>query len=366
MVTLISLPVQAELDAKAIRTYKGRFVLELDQKVNFRVKLNNNGTQAVLSLPKLKWDIQYKRRRNKSGLISGWRYFPKYVQQSTSAIFIYLRENAEVKKIFFLTPNEQNAYRLVIDFTQSRQESNRFPIPGRKPFTRDIKIIVLDPGHGGVDPGAVTNSGVYEKDVALSVARIFKKRIEHTGEYKVFLTRNKDVYIKLRKRFETARKYGADLFISLHADANNKRNLRGISLYTLGEKASSVEAAALAKRENLSDIIQDIDDTLSPVVKDILIDLAQRSSKNDSIVFAKLLLKRLGGVGKLMSKPLRQADLAVLKSPSIPSVLVELGYMTNAKDLKSLKSSKYKIKLGDATYRAINEYFDKVNMANPK
>jgi N-acetylmuramoyl-L-alanine amidase len=222
---------------------------------------------------------------------------------------------------------------------------------------RGKPLIVIDPGHGGIDPGAVGES-MTEKELTLAVAKALKKELEATGKFRVSLTRSKDVYIPLRERFGLAREKGADLFISLHADSHNDPLTRGASVYTLSEKASDAEAAALAGRENKSDIIAGVDLTKqNSVVTDILIDLAQRDTKNMSTRFASLLVKELKRETMLLGNTHRYAGFAVLKAPDVPSVLVEMGYISSSKDEALLSSTKHQKRLARAIRDAIVDYF---------
>jgi N-acetylmuramoyl-L-alanine amidase len=223
---------------------------------------------------------------------------------------------------------------------------------------RGKPLIVIDPGHGGIDPGAV-GENVTEKELTLAVATALKKELEATGKFRVSLTRSKDVYIPLRERFGLAREKGADLFISLHADSHNDPLTRGASVYTLSEKASDAEAGALAAKENKSDIIAGVDlSKQSNVVTDILIDLAQRDTKNMSTRFAGLLVNELKRETMLLGNTHRYAGFAVLKAPDVPSVLVEMGYISSSKDEALLTSAKHQKRLAKAIRGAIENYFN--------
>jgi N-acetylmuramoyl-L-alanine amidase len=219
-------------------------------------------------------------------------------------------------------------------------------------------LIVIDPGHGGVDPGAIGN-GTMEKSITLAVANALKKELEATGRFRAVLTREKDVYIPLRDRFRVARENGAELFISLHADAHANAKTRGASVYTLSENASDAEAAALAAKENKSDVIAGVDLTNeSKVVSGILIDLAQRETINLSARFAKILVGALKKDTLMLGKSHRFAGFAVLKAPDVPSVLLEMGYISSDEDQQLLTSKKHQKKLAKAITRAIASFFD--------
>jgi N-acetylmuramoyl-L-alanine amidase len=218
-------------------------------------------------------------------------------------------------------------------------------------------MIVIDAGHGGVDPGAL-GDGVMEKNITLAVALALKKELLATGRYRVKLTRETDIYIPLRDRFKVARDNGADLFISLHADSHNDPFMRGASVYTLSETASDAEAADLANQENKSDIIAGVDlSKQSGMVTDILIDLAQRDTINQSNTFAVDLVSELKGDTLMLEHSHRSAGFAVLKAPDVPSVLIEMGYISSAKDQALLTDKPHQARLAKAIRRAIDDYF---------
>lgn len=221
----------------------------------------------------------------------------------------------------------------------------------------DKPMIVIDAGHGGVDPGAL-GDGVMEKNVTLAVALTLKKELLATGRYRVKLTRESDIYIPLRDRFKVARDSGADLFISLHADSHNDPLMRGASVYTLSETASDAEAADLANQENKSDIIAGVDlSKQSGMVTDILIDLAQRDTINQSNTFAVDLVSELKSDTLMLEHSHRSAGFAVLKAPDVPSVLIEMGYISSAKDQALLTDKQHQSRLAKSIRRAIDDYF---------
>lgn len=227
------------------------------------------------------------------------------------------------------------------------------------------RIIVIDPGHGGVDPGAIGVSGIYEKYITLAAARDLKSYLEGTGRFEVHLTRDRDIFIRLRGRIERARDMKADLFISLHADTIRDKQIRGLSLYTLSERASDKEAGELAERENKADLIAGIDLTHeSAEVTNILIDLAQRETMNQSAKLAALLVDELDKRVKILRNPHRFAGFAVLKAPDIPSVLIELGFLSNKDDEKALRSTNHRQKLAQSIAGAVDRYFSKIESAS--
>jgi N-acetylmuramoyl-L-alanine amidase len=218
---------------------------------------------------------------------------------------------------------------------------------------------VLDAGHGGKDPGAVGANGTMEKNITLQMAKELKRLLEAGGRYKVILTREEDKLLALRQRMDVARGAAADLFISIHADHIEKTSLRGASVYTLSENASDAEAAKLAARENKEDLITGVDlSSQSAMVTSILIDLAQRETKNLSARFASMLSEELADHTHVLSNSHRFAGFVVLKAPDVPSVLIELGYLSNEQDEAALGSKRHRRVLGSAIRDAIERYFE--------
>ena len=221
------------------------------------------------------------------------------------------------------------------------------------------KVVVLDPGHGGPDPGTIGLSGHYEKDVALAAAREIARRLAATGRYRVLLTRSTDRYIALRDRVQRARAARAELFISIHADAHPNRATRGASVYTLSEGASDREAAVLATKENKADVVAGVRFAPPPPdITTILIELAQRDTINRSRMFATLLLDSLGSSNiELLARSHRHAGFAVLTAPDTPAVLLEMGYLSNGQDERLLLSKSHQRRLADALLDAVDRYF---------
>jgi len=219
-------------------------------------------------------------------------------------------------------------------------------------------VIVIDAGHGGKDSGTLGRGRVKEKDIVLLYAKDLVVRLKKKKKYKVYLTRNRDVFLPLRGRIRVARKFNADLFISVHADAAQNKNARGLSIYTLSEKASGKEAALLARKENKEDIVAGIDlSNLEKDVSDTLIDLSLREAKNKSRVFAGMLYKNLKSKVRVRKNALHSAGFVVLKNPNMASVLLEIGYLSNKYDTKNLRKRSYRKKLVLGISESIDRYF---------
>jgi N-acetylmuramoyl-L-alanine amidase len=368
-----------------------RVVVEFTGEVDYKLFTLSSPYRAVIDLPETKWDIPDKVQDK--GLVSGVRFGS--FKPGQGRIVVDLRGPVNVHKHFILPPSVAiENYRLVVDFepatiatfrqlkpSVSETQTATIAVPNvpslstvapsptpqysapsgeftPKPRPRKTrKIVVIDPGHGGVDPGAM-GARSREKDIVLAFSKELVRQLKATRRYDVYLTRSTDVYIPLRQRVQIARNRKADLFISIHADAIKKKNIRGLSVYTLSEKASDREAAALARKENQSDIIAGVDfgDQL-PEVANILIDLAQRDTKNASVKFAESLISSARGKTMLLDRTHRFAGFRVLKAPDVPSVLVELGFITNRTDEKQLTSNKWRRRVATGMVDAIDNYF---------
>ncbi len=218
----------------------------------------------------------------------------------------------------------------------------RAPSSSPAPPVPSAPVIVIDAGHGGRDPGAVDAAGRREKDIVLTFARTLRDTLRKRG-YTIVMTREDDRFLRLRERVEVARKAHASLFISIHADKFRRRGVRGLGIYTLSEEASDAEAAALAHMENAADLIgaPALDET-DDEVRDILVDLAQRETNANSHILATELVRALRGVTSLRRRPVRSAAFRVLRAPEIPSLLIELGYMTNPGDVRNMLSPRWR------------------------
>lgn len=222
----------------------------------------------------------------------------------------------------------------------------------------DRPLVVIDPGHGGHDPGSISAGGVREKDLALQIARAIRDELVASGRARVALTRDDDRYLVHRDRFDIARKLGAALFISVHCDAAHAPEARGATVYTLSEVASDKEAARLAARENKSDVLAGIDlGHQNPDVSPILIDLMQRETMVASARFARLLGREAQDLIPVKPNAHRMAALLVLKAPDLPSVLFETGYISNEKDVAMLSSPDGRRRIAQSVSRAVAIHF---------
>jgi N-acetylmuramoyl-L-alanine amidase len=234
------------------------------------------------------------------------------------------------------------------------------PLPPKRPGSRTDarRVVVLDPGHGGVDPGAISVTGAFEKDLTLAMAQAVRDQLAASGRYRVVLTRDSDVFLRLRDRVAKAREAGAELFISLHADSIGSSDVRGMSIYSLSENASDKEAATLAARENRADALDGINLTAeNDEVVNILISLAQRDTMNQSRRFANMLVDEMSRQTRLVPRPHRSAGFAVLTAPDIPSVLMEMGYLSSPQDAKLLGQTEHRARMARSILRSVDGYF---------
>jgi N-acetylmuramoyl-L-alanine amidase len=237
-------------------------------------------------------------------------------------------------------------------------ERRRTPTPPATRSTPPAPLVVLDPGHGGKDPGATGFSGTYEKNVSLATALELKRQLEVGGHYRVVLTRQRDVFIPLDGRVELAQAHGAALFVSMHADALADHTVRGASVYTLAATASDQQTAALAQRENAADRFApgafwgD-----APEVAAILASLVRRETRLESVAMARSVVVALDRDVPMLANPSRHAAFVVLKAADIPSVLVEMGFMSNPEDEAALRRPDHRARVAAAMKRAVDGYF---------
>jgi N-acetylmuramoyl-L-alanine amidase len=297
--------------------------------------------------------------------------------QGGSRLVIDLARPARIDKAFVLDAVNDQPARLVLDLAASDRETfmrfialeNRVPDraarkPERngdgKPSADPRPLVVIDPGHGGIDNGTRAASGEMEKTIVLEFSLMVRDRIEKTGKYRVAMTRTDDSFVALADRVELARSRQASLFISIHADALARRegDAQGATVYTLSERASDAAAARFAEAENRADVIAGLDLSAEPDdVAGILIDLAKRETKTFSLQFARTMVGELKNTARMHQNPLRSARFVVLRAPDVPSVLLELGYVSNKEDLKSLVSAEWRGRSADAIVQAVHTFF---------
>jgi N-acetylmuramoyl-L-alanine amidase len=225
---------------------------------------------------------------------------------------------------------------------------------------KKVVTIAIDAGHGGEDPGAKGRRGTYEKNITLAIAKEMKALVDKDPKMRAVLIRKGDYYVKLNKRVKIARDVRADLFVSIHADAFKKSHARGSSVFALSERgATSAAARLLAAKENNADLIGGVNiDVEDVMLKQVLIDLSQTVTINESLKLAKAVLGELGTINKLHKPHVEQAGFAVLKAPDIPSILVETAFLTNPQEERKLRTKKYQRKVAQKVLDGIRKYFE--------
>lgn len=357
-----------------------RVVVESDIRLDYSLfSLADQGLRVVLDLPHVRWAASARQIDSSQLQISGHGPIRRvrfgHYTADTSRLVFDLDAPLVVDQHFRLPPAAPGEpYRLVLDFAptslQAFDNDAGFPdkpqsvvaqsgpsVVTQETIFRDTsqRRIVVDAGHGGKDPGSIGVTGRYEKDVALAESIALKDALEALGNYEVILTRSTDIYLEHDDRIQVARERDADLFISLHADSIGKPDVRGASVYTLSKRGTQrARQKVLGNNWVMASTLNGRD----PDVSGILVDLAQRETKNQSASFAEILTRRLPEAGPVLRNTHREANYYVLLAPDVPAVLLEMGYMSNRADEANLFSTSYREKLARTVASAINDYFD--------
>jgi N-acetylmuramoyl-L-alanine amidase len=374
-----------------------RFIIDLDKTISFRAFPLGDPYRVVLDIPQVSFQLPTGVGTAGRGLIKGFRY--GLVMPGGSRIVFDLNGPARIANSYVLEAANGQPARLVLEleevdrttFVQSLSPDNRPELrpaiatakdtlvttvatieakaevlaksadaPDRPDAVADLRpVIVIDPGHGGIDNGTQSGSE-YEKTLVLGFGLALRDRIEKSGKYRVVMTRTDDTFIPLNDRVKIARNQSAALFVSIHADALPRRegDAQGATIYTLSDRASDAEAERLAEAENKADAIGGVNLTEEPTdVADILIDLAQRETRTFSNRFARLLMGEMKTATRMHKHPLKSAGFRVLKAPDVPSVLIELGYVSNKDDLEHLVSENWRSRTVGSVAQAIDAFF---------
>lgn len=353
-----------------------RFVLDLSGEVDLSAFTLAEPYRVVIDLPEIDFQLPPNTGSTGRGLVSDWRY--GQFAAGRSRIVLDATGPVKIDKAFVLPAVENQPARMVLDLLKTTpaafeedlkknqlardsanepvQKADQLPPPDRS--KREKPLIVIDAGHGGVDSGTISSSGVMEKDIVLAFAKKLQERLEQTGKVAVLLTRTDDTFLPLAARVQFGRDHAADLFISIHADSEHVGSVRGATVYTLSDRASDQEAAALAAKENASDLIAGLDlQQETDDVTDILVDLTRRETRNFSAAFANGLVGDLASTTRMIKNPRRSAGFQVLRAHDVPSVLVEIGYLSNDQDEKLLTSDEWRSRVADATTQAVLRFF---------
>src|SRR6187401_693591 len=351
-----------------------RLVLDLSRTIEIAAFTLADPYRVVIDLPQVTFQLPARTGEQGRGLIKAFRY--GLVMQGGSRIVVDASGPVRIDKAFVLEAIDNQPARLVLDLVSTDRASFMRNLalaakPRRAPETKPAEVakhpndgrplIVIDPGHGGPDTGTIASSGEMEKAIVLEFAQALSEKLQKSGKYRVTMTRDDDRFVPLGERVRFARHEGAALFVSIHADAlaaRGEADVRGATVYTLSDTASDSEAARLAEDENKADVIAGVDLSSEPEeVAGILVDLAQRETKNFSHHFARTVVAELKTAAKLHRNPLKSAGFKVLKAPDVPSVLIELGYVSNKQDLKLMTSDAWRTRTSEAVALAVNTFF---------
>ncbi len=351
----------ATVEVKNIRVWAApdstRIVLDISNPVDYTELRLSDPDRVVLDLKQTRMPQLPVQPQSTDNFVSQIRSSER--GDNDLRLVIDMKQSAEVKS-FQLQPNQTYGHRLVVDLLQHEHEADitRVNLSPAVQRSRDV-IIAIDAGHGGEDPGARGPAGTFEKDVVLQISKKLKRLIDNERGMRAVLIREGDYFLRLRKRIDKAREQKADLFISIHADAFHDQRVRGSSVYVLSKRGASSEAARwLAEQENASDLIGgvslvDKDNTLASV----LLDLSQTASLEASIDVADRVLGGLKGLGKVHKRRVQSAGFAVLKSPDVPSILIETAYISNPTEEKRLLDPAYQDRLAGAILNGLRGYF---------
>ena len=351
-----------------------RFVVDLSEKIDVAAFTLADPYRVVIDLPQVSFKLPPQAGEHGRGLIKAFRF--GLIMQGGSRIVLDTKGPVRVDKAFALAAAAGQPARLVLDLSATDRDSflrnitmqdrnlrlsSKTSLAPAPEVTADPRpLIVVDPGHGGIDSGTKSGSGQDEKDIVLAFGLMLRDKLVKTGKYRVEMTRSDDTFIPLDERVRFARANKASLFVSIHADSipRSEGQAEGASVYTLSAHASDAEAARLAEVENKSDVIAGVDLSSEPNdVANILIDLAQRETKAFSLQFARDLVGEFKATTRLHMHPLKSAGFIVLKAPDVPSVLVELGYMSTKDDLVHLMSADWRARTADSLVHAVDAFF---------
>ena len=349
----------------ATQADRTRVALDLNQRAEHKIFMLSNPHRVVI-------DIMPGRMTGSAlplpaGTGSVHRIRSANRDDGTVRIVLDMKQPAKPRS-FLLEPNGQHGNRLVVDLmplgSTPKIKSSAVPVAQSAAASRAMPagrqiVIAIDAGHGGKDPGAAGPSGVREKDVVLNIGQRLAEKINADPNMRAFMTRRDDRFVQLRQRMESARAAEADLFISIHADAFKDRRVRGATVYVLSSKGATDEASKrLADRENAAHLIGGVSlDDKDPTLASVLLDLSQNASLSASFDIGAEMLDEISRVTPVRKRKVQQAPFLVLKSPDVPSVLVETAFISNPQDEKNLGSWKYRDKLATAMYRGIEDYF---------
>ena len=331
---------------------KLRIVFDANKKINYEINKSPDNLIKI-SFKDIRISDNFQKPQIENPDIQTF----KLVKNKNNLEFTFKSKKSFKYKYFSLGPDGNYGHRYVLDVVMGKLVNNNKIDNTPKKIKKTKFVIAIDAGHGGKDPGAVGRGGTLEKDIVLSISKKLYKLLNKEKNIKPVLIRTKDYYIPLRQRIKKARKYKADLFISIHADAARNRKARGSSVYVLSQHGATSEAAKwLANKENSADLIGGVSiEDKDNVLAQVILDLSQSATIETSIKAASVLLSKIGKVSKLHLKNIEQAGFVVLKSPDIPSILVETAFLSNSKEEKKLRTKKFQNNIAKALRDGIIE-----------
>jgi N-acetylmuramoyl-L-alanine amidase len=354
-----------------------RFIIDLSKNIEFFAFTLADPYRVVIDLPQIGFHLPPKTGATGRGLVKAFRF--GLVMPGGSRIVLDAAGPVRIDKAFVLEAIDSQPARLVLDLVAVDRETflrnlalQTKPAREGRPERKDDRessaadpgdtrpVVVVDAGHGGLDGGTSAASGELEKAIVLEFALMLKRRLEKTGRVRVVMTRSDDSFVSLSERVRMTRAANASLFISIHADALARRDAdtRGATVYTLSDRATDEEAARLADLENKADAIAGVDLSSEPNdIADILIDLTQRETRTFSTQFARTLVGELKTAARMHKHPMRSAGFKVLKAPDVPSILLELGYVSSPHDLKLMTSDAWRTRVADSITQAVIRFF---------
>ncbi len=358
-------------------TASTRFFLDFDKKLTAQTFYMDNPNRIIIDLDETVFNLANNNSLQPRGLIESVQF--GRISAGRSRVVLTLALPVEIIKASLSQKLDDDTFRFLLDMDSTDEQtfsallkqqhltlgtSGNVAQKGDRvirsvPKSEGRFVIVVDPGHGGIDGGAVGRRGTQEKDVVFSFAKKLRTELQKIGPFDVKMTREDDVFVSLRNRLDFGRRNKADLFISLHADSLRQRFVRGSTIYTLSKKASDQLSQRLAESENRADLVAGlVVEEEVEAVTDILVDLTTRETKRFSKRFSSLLVRNLGSEVRLIKNPQRSAAFGVLKAPEVPSVLIELGYLSNEEDEKLLKSNVFQEKASKAISKSVLDFFE--------
>ena len=356
-------------------TASTRFFLDFDQNLSIHAFYMDKPNRIIIDLNEVVFSFDDNKKLQPRGLVSGVQY--GRISKGRSRIVLTLTSPVEIIKASMKKRLDEDSHRFLLDMDSTdqqnfesllKEQNLKFGTSGNiapkgdrvRPVEKTAGrfTIVIDPGHGGIDGGAVGPNGAQEKDIVLAFSKVLRNKLEDAGPFDVLMTREDDVFLSLRNRLDFNQRSKSDLFISIHADSLRQKFVRGSTIYTLSKKASDRLSEQMAQSQNAADLVAGLAlEEETDTVADILVDLTTRETKRFSKRFSDILVKNLKPSIRLIKNPQRSAAFGVLKAPEVPSILIELGYLSNKDDEKLLQTKDWQNKVAAAIVASVEDFF---------